>query len=275
MGHEISHLLGSQGSRKHWQSGRSQRASPEVARVSHSFRLHPRVPQSANGKADFLSCLPKPATDHDRTGSSSLIPVNGGIFLIRACDLRTRAFRIPGVGLRGLVPHPESAGLGGLPSTSSKFRDFRAHGPHTRIDDLSPLSGRFVARVTTAVTTDDCRPGRGEFVPAADTDFASVFAVPSWGGTGSAESPATATRSPSVLRSRRASHREPTRQRSLIRSRPPFRHWATRHLRLPCRLRAAFPLGRAEEHPPPMATSHLLLIMASGPAGPLIHPLDV
>ena len=59
-----------------------------------------------------------------------------------------------------------------------------------RVDDLSALSGRFVARVTAAVTTDDCRPGRGEISPAADTAFSSVFAVPSEGGTGSAEAPA-------------------------------------------------------------------------------------
>ena len=62
-----------------------------------------------------------------------------------------------------------------------------------RIDYLSAPSGRFVARVTAAVTADDCRPGRGELFPAADTAFASVFAVPSGGGTGSAEAPAAAT----------------------------------------------------------------------------------
>ena len=74
---------------------------------------------SANGNADFLSRLPEPATEHDRTGSSSLIPVeDGGIFLIRACGLRTWASPIPGVGLSGLVPHPESAVLSGLPFAS-------------------------------------------------------------------------------------------------------------------------------------------------------------
>ena len=49
-----------------------------------------------------------------------------------------------------------------------------------KIDDLSAPSGRFVTRVTATVTT-------------ADTAFASVFAVPSEGGTGSAEGPAAAT----------------------------------------------------------------------------------
>ena len=74
---------------------------------------------SADGNADFLSRLPEPATEHDRKGSSCLIPVeDGGIFLIRACGLRTWASPIPGVGLSGLVPHPESAVLSGLPFAS-------------------------------------------------------------------------------------------------------------------------------------------------------------
>ena len=33
---------------------------------------------SANGNADFLSCLPEPAIEHDRSGSSSLTPVDDG-----------------------------------------------------------------------------------------------------------------------------------------------------------------------------------------------------
>ena len=118
---------------------------------------------------------------------------DGGIFLIRACGLRTRASQIPCVGLSGLVSHPESAGLGWLPFAFSDFRVFRTHGPRKRIDHLFHPSGRFVARVTAAVTTDDCRPGRGENLPAADTAFASVFAVLPGGGTGSAEAPAAAT----------------------------------------------------------------------------------
>ena len=62
-----------------------------------------------------------------------------------------------------------------------------------RIDDLSAPSGRFVARVTAAVTNDDCHPGHGEKFTAACTVFVSVFVVPSGGGTGSAEAPAAST----------------------------------------------------------------------------------
>ena len=80
---------------------------------------------------------------------------------------------------------------------------------------------------------------------------------------------------PSMLLPRRAPHREPSSPRSLIRPRSPLRHMATRRLRLPCRLRAVSLLGRAKEQPPPLAPSHLLLSMASGPAGPIVHPLDV
>ena len=148
----------------------------------------------ANGNADFLSRLPEPATEHDRTGSSSLTPAeDGGVFLIRACGLRIRSSLIPGVGLSGLVPHPESAVSGGLPFASSDFRVFRAHGQRIRTDDVSAPSGRFVARVAAAVTTDDRRPGRGDFCPAAGTAFAPFFSVPSEGGTGAVEAPAAAT----------------------------------------------------------------------------------
>ena len=60
---------------------------------------------SANRNTEYLSRLPEPATEHGRTGSSSLIHVeDGGIFLIPARGLRTRASPIPGVGLSGLVP---------------------------------------------------------------------------------------------------------------------------------------------------------------------------
>ena len=117
---------------------------------------------------------------------------DGGIFLIRACGLRTRASPIPGVGLSGLVPHPESAFLGGLPFVSSDFRDFRVHGPRVRIDGISAPSRRFVACVPAAVTTVNRRPRRGAIFPAANTAFASGLAVPFEGGTGSAEAPAAA-----------------------------------------------------------------------------------
>ncbi|MEP1592764.1 hypothetical protein, partial [Sulfitobacter sp.] len=70
---------------------------------------------SANGNADFLSRLPEPATEYDRNGSSCLNPVeDGGIFLIRACGLRTRSFRFGWAGARS-----ESAVLGGILFASS------------------------------------------------------------------------------------------------------------------------------------------------------------
>ncbi|MEP1591365.1 ribonuclease H family protein, partial [Sulfitobacter sp.] len=53
---------------------------------------------NANGNADSPSRLPEPATEHDRSGSSRLNPVeDGGIFLIRACGLRARSSPTPGV----------------------------------------------------------------------------------------------------------------------------------------------------------------------------------
>ena len=88
---------------------------------------------------------------------------------------------------------PRERCFGWAPFRLFGFRDFHTHGPRMRIDDLSAPSGRFAARVTAAVTTDGCRPVCGDFFPAADNAFASVFAVPSGGGTGSAEAPAAVT----------------------------------------------------------------------------------
>ena len=80
---------------------------------------------------------------------------------------------------------------------------------------------------------------------------------------------------PSMLLPRRELHRGPTPPPSLIRPRPPLRRPVTRHLQLPCHLRAASPLGRTEERPLALALSHLLFIMAPGPAEPLVYPLGV
>ena len=93
-----------------------------MARVPHRVRLHTRVPQIANGNANFLSRLPEPATEHDRSGSTSLNHVeDGGKYLIRACGLNTPSSPIPGAGLDGLVPRTERAVLGGFPLTYADF----------------------------------------------------------------------------------------------------------------------------------------------------------
>ena len=166
MGHELSHILGSQRTQTHWQGGGSQRATP-VQRwleflTAFGYTLNYRK-GSANGNAGFLFRLPEPTTEHDGTGSISLISVkDDSIFHIRACGRRDSASPISGVGPSRMVPETESDGSGGLPFASSDFRDFRTHRPRMRIDDLSAPSGGFVAHVTATVTTDDCRSGRGE-----------------------------------------------------------------------------------------------------------------
>ena len=88
---------------------------------------------SANDNADILSRLPEPATEHDRSGSTSLNRLeDGGIYLRRSCGLNTPSSSIPGVVLGGLVPRTERAVLGGLPFTSVDFRVCRTHGPRVR-----------------------------------------------------------------------------------------------------------------------------------------------
>ena len=69
-------------------------------------------------------------------------------------------------------------------------------------------------------------------------------------------------RSPSMLLLSLALHREPTPLRSRTWQRSPLRRLATRHLRLPCRLRVASPLGRADEQPMELALRRLLLTMS-------------
>ena len=148
---------------------------------------------SANGNTHFLSRLSEPATEHNRSGSSSsppwmmAVPSSSG-----PAGFALVLYRSPVLAWVGGAPHRQRC-LGGLPLASSDYRDFRVHGPRMRIDNLSAPSGGFVARVSVAVTTVDRRPGRRAIFPAADIAFASVFAVPSEGGTGSSEDPAAAT----------------------------------------------------------------------------------
>ena len=157
---------------------------------------HPRVPEGQHQRKCRFSCsvLPEPATEHDRSGSSSLTPVDGGgIFLMRACGLRTRLHGPPVLAWVGWCPAPRARFWVGSRFASSDFRHFRAHGSRMRIGDLSVPAGRFVARVSAAVTTADRRPGRGAIFPGADTTFASFFALSFEDGTGSAEDPSAAT----------------------------------------------------------------------------------
>ena len=91
-----------------------------------------------------------------------------------------------------------SAGLskhavwGGLPLASTAFHDFRTHEPRIRDDGLPAPPGRFVARISASVATAEGCTGRGSISPAADTVFASVFAILIKDGTGSAEAQAAA-----------------------------------------------------------------------------------
>ena len=163
-------------------------------------------------------------------GLTSPNPVgDSGIYLLRTRGLRAPSSPIPGVGLGelaplaestvlgglvthtestalggreplaentilgGLVPRTEHAALGGLPLTSTAFHDFRTHEPRVRIDGLSASPGRFVASVSASVATTEGCTDRESISPAADTVFASVFAIPTEGGTGSAEALAAAT----------------------------------------------------------------------------------
>lgn len=81
----------------------------------------------------------------------------------------------------------------GFVFASSGYSRLTRNRPRTRIVDFSSPSTNFVDHVPVPVTTIDRRAGRGAISPAAGTAFALVFAVPSEGGSGSAEAPAVAT----------------------------------------------------------------------------------
>ena len=77
MGYEVSHFPGPQG------SGNIGKVVDHNARVQRwleyltafDYTLEYRK-GSANGNAAFLSRLPQPATEHDRSGSSRLTPID-------------------------------------------------------------------------------------------------------------------------------------------------------------------------------------------------------
>ena len=91
------------------------------------------------------------------------------------------------------MPRIDYTVLGRFPLTSTAFHDFRTHAPRIRIDGLFIPPGRFFARVSASVATAEGCTGRGSISHAADTVFATVFAIPIEGGTGSAEPLAAAT----------------------------------------------------------------------------------
>ena len=91
------------------------------------------------------------------------------------------------------MPRTEHAVLGGLPSTSSDFHDFRTHESRIRIDGPSGPPRKFIARVSAFVATAEDCTGCGSIFPAADIVFASVLAIPIEGGPGDAQALAAAT----------------------------------------------------------------------------------
>ena len=162
----------------------------------------------------FPARFQEPATEYDRSGLTNFNLVgltspkpvgDSGTYLLRTRGLRALSSPIPGFGLGrlvplaesnvlgGPVPHPEHAALGGLPVTSTAFHDFCTHASRARIYGLSASPGTIIARVSASVATTEGCTGRGSISPAADTVFASVFAIPIEGSTGSTEALAAAT----------------------------------------------------------------------------------
>ena len=100
----------------------------------------------------IFSRLPQPATEQDCVGRTSLSPPEDeGIYLVRACGLRTSDPATVGIGLGGLIRPPPNTHLVGLPFTDDDFLDFRLHGPRMRVDDLCAFHEGPIPRVFSDV----------------------------------------------------------------------------------------------------------------------------
>ena len=99
---------------------------------AYSYTLEYRK-GSSNGNADFLSRLPQPATDLDRTGPNRLTSLDTiSIHLIQACSFTAIEPFTLGIGLGGLAPPAFGSFDPGppFPCTNNDFGDYRRHGPH-------------------------------------------------------------------------------------------------------------------------------------------------
>ena len=107
----------------------------------------------------FLSRLPLPASEDDRSGRSRLTPSEEARFyLIRSGGLSLADPPRQRLGLGGLAPFNHSVGLGGFPLSRNNYHDFREHGPRIKIGDFKGPYGEFVARAPTSVFPTRCQP---------------------------------------------------------------------------------------------------------------------
>ncbi len=162
---------------------------------------------TANGNADFLSRLPLPATEADRTGRNRLTgPDTVGIYLIRPCGFSPCEPPTPGIGLGGLVSPPSRPipTIQALRFTDDDFGDFRLLGP--RIEHPDPFSAPniFVGPISTHNAIDEplASPEKAAVDTGAPPGYASKPPVVSPPSTIVATVPA-----PSDLISSRTRHR--------------------------------------------------------------------
>lgn len=144
----LSVFVRSRGARKPQQDRRTQPTRTAVAGITHA-RKHTLESRkgNVNGNADFLSRLPLPATERDRTGRSRLTPSDEQrVFLIRSHDLLLGGPFAMNVGLGWLAPSDTEFRLRRAPALPTLFfYDFRKHGSRMRVDDLDSSSGEFAA----------------------------------------------------------------------------------------------------------------------------------
>ena len=120
----------------------------------------------SNGNADFLSRLPQPATDLDRTGPNRRItPDTVSIHLTQAYGFTVIESFTPGIGLGGLVPPASSCSdpTPLFPCINNDFGDYRRHGPRMDTLDSAQLPRPFV----TAIAAPNLAPDHLTSFPLA------------------------------------------------------------------------------------------------------------
>lgn len=136
---------------------------------------------SANGNADFLSCLSLPSSENDHSGRNLHQTC---VYLIISGGLSLDAPPTLSLGYGWLAPSSQSVNLSELPVSQSDFRDFRSHGTRMRIedldrhDDLDAPYREFVARTATSVFLRGTSwPLASSIQSACNLTTSSVFVV--------------------------------------------------------------------------------------------------
>ncbi len=142
---------------------------------------------SANGNADFLSRLPQPATERDKTGPDAITdPDTVGVYIIRSLGLDEPTSSVPSVALGGLLRQVQ---VPAAPWPDPDFSDFRRGGlhrvPRCSADDFT-CSPPLESRSSHAAVDRPVVSAVAEVAPPVSAFTAPVSATPTTRSTSTA-----------------------------------------------------------------------------------------